>query len=135
MNLFLINVLLAVGFMIALESFTLQTLVAGLVVPAQVAMLPLFLLLQDLGLVDTHLGLILVYAATGVPFSVFILTAYFRQLPVDLAEVRRGPMQVTIDADGKTRIAEIYEVAAPITTPETNVTVIGSQSLFNRESC
>ena len=32
MNLFLINVLLAVGFMIALESFTLQTLVAGLVV-------------------------------------------------------------------------------------------------------
>ena len=51
--------------------------------------MPLFLLLQDLGLVDSRLGLILVYAATGVPFSVFILTAYFRQLPVDLSEAAR----------------------------------------------
>ena len=35
------------------------------------------------------LGLILVYAATGVPFSVFILTSYFRQLPVDLTEAAK----------------------------------------------
>ena len=41
------------------------------------------------GLVDSRLGLILVYAATGVPFSVFILSAYFRQLPVDLSEAAR----------------------------------------------
>lgn len=36
-------------------------------------------------------------------------------VPVDLAPVARGPMQVTVNADGKTRIAEIYEVASPIT--------------------
>jgi HlyD family secretion protein len=35
-------------------------------------------------------------------------------VPVDLAEVTRGPLHVTIDADGQTRIREIYEVAAPI---------------------
>lgn len=35
-------------------------------------------------------------------------------VPVDLATVDRGPLQVTIDADGKTRIREIYEIAAPI---------------------
>jgi HlyD family secretion protein len=35
-------------------------------------------------------------------------------VPVDLVEVTRGPMQVTIDADGQTRIREIYEVASPI---------------------
>ena len=35
-------------------------------------------------------------------------------VPVDLAEVRRGPMQVTVDVEGETRIAELYEVAAPI---------------------
>ncbi len=35
-------------------------------------------------------------------------------VPVDLAEVTRGPLHVTIDADGQTRIREIYEVASPI---------------------
>ena len=35
-------------------------------------------------------------------------------VPVDLAETLRGPMQVTVDVEGETRIAEIYEVAAPI---------------------
>lgn len=36
-------------------------------------------------------------------------------VPVDLAEVRRGPMVLTVNADGVTRIRDIYEVAAPIT--------------------
>ena len=62
---------------------------SGLLLPFRLAIMPLFLLLQDLGLVDSRLGLILVYAATGVPFSVFILTAYFRQLPVDLSEAAK----------------------------------------------
>ena len=62
---------------------------SGLLLPFRLAIMPLFLLLQDLGLVDTRLGLILVYAATGVPFSVFILSAYFRQLPVDLSEAAK----------------------------------------------
>lgn len=35
-------------------------------------------------------------------------------VPVDLAQVARGPMQITIDADGKTRIRDIFEVTAPI---------------------
>ena len=62
---------------------------SGLLLPFRLAIMPLFLLLQDLGLVDSRLGLILVYAATGIPFSVFILSAYFRQLPVDLAEAAK----------------------------------------------
>ncbi len=75
-------------------SFRGSTLLAifflsGLLLPFRLAIMPLFLLLQDLGLVDSRLGLILVYAATGVPFSVFILTAYFRQLPVDLTEAAK----------------------------------------------
>ncbi|MBJ3763689.1 HlyD family efflux transporter periplasmic adaptor subunit [Maribius pontilimi] len=35
-------------------------------------------------------------------------------VPVDLSTVTRGPMQVTIDADGKTRVRDLYEIAAPI---------------------
>jgi len=62
---------------------------SGLLLPFRLAILPLFLLLQNLGLVDTRAGLILVYAATGIPFSVFILSAYFRQLPGELTEAAR----------------------------------------------
>lgn len=63
--------------------------VAGLVLPFRLAMVPLFILLNDLGLIDTRIGLILVYAATGIPFSVFILAAFFRQLPQELTEAAR----------------------------------------------
>ncbi len=62
---------------------------AGLMLPFRLAIVPLFLLLNDLGLVDSRLGLILVYAATGIPFSVFILSSFFRQLPQELSEAAR----------------------------------------------
>ncbi len=62
---------------------------SGLLLPFRLAILPLFLLLQNLGLVDSRLGLVLVYAATGIPFSVFILSAFFRQLPIELTEAAR----------------------------------------------
>lgn len=62
---------------------------AGLMLPFRLAIVPLFLLLNDLSLVDSRFGLILVYAATGIPFSVFILSAFFRQLPQELSEAAR----------------------------------------------
>jgi len=71
------------------SSFLAVYFLSGLLLPFRLAILPLFLLLQSLGLVDSRFGLILVYAATGVPFSVFILSAYFRQLPGELSEAAR----------------------------------------------
>lgn len=62
---------------------------SGLMLPFRLAILPIFYLLAGLGLIDSHLGLVLVYAASGVPFSVFILTAFFRQLPTELEEAAR----------------------------------------------
>jgi len=59
---------------------------------------PLFLLLNHLHLIDNRLGLILVYAATGIPFSIFILSSFFRQLPQELSEAARidGANEFTI---------------------------------------
>ncbi len=59
---------------------------AGLMLPAQLAMVPLFFELRTLGLLETRTGLILVYVANGLPFAVFILTAFFRELPRSLHE-------------------------------------------------
>src|SRR3954447_6644081 len=62
---------------------------AGLMLPVRLGILPIFYLLGSLGLVDSRLGLILVYAASGVPFSIFILSAFFRGLPDELEEAAR----------------------------------------------
>ncbi len=56
------------------------------------------------------LGLIGLLAAGGLAVVAFRT----EPIPVDLAPVARGPMQVTVDADGETRIREVYEVSAPV---------------------
>lgn len=89
--------------------FLIAFFVAGLTLPFRLAVVPLFLLLNDLGLVDTRIGLILVYAATGVPFSVFILSAFFRQLPIELSEAAR--------IDGANEFVLFSRVMLPLVRP------------------
>lgn len=59
---------------------------AGLMIPAQLAMVPLFFELRGLGLLNSRPGLVLVYVANGLPFAVFILAGFFRTLPRTLYE-------------------------------------------------
>lgn len=59
---------------------------AGMMFPIFLGLVPLFFLLKDLGLADTRLGLILVYIASGVPFTVFVMTAFFATIPKELEE-------------------------------------------------
>ncbi len=93
------------GYMLGRYRFTGSQLLsayflAGLMLPFRLAIVPLFLLLNDMGLIDNRLGLILVYAATGIPFSIFILSTFFRQLPRELSEAARidGAGELTIFA-------------------------------------
>lgn len=59
----------------------------------------------------------IVLAALGLAIVGALLYIAFRTdpVPVDVAVIDRGPIRVTVDADGKTRIREVYEIAAPIT--------------------
>ncbi len=57
---------------------------SGLMLPVRLGIIPLFILMRDLSLLDTHWSLILIYAASGLPSAVFILTGFFRALPSDL---------------------------------------------------
>jgi len=97
---------------------------AGLMLPFRLAIVPLFLMLNDMGLVDNRWGLILVYAATGIPFSVFILSSFFRQLPKELSEAAR------IDGAGEFRI--FAQVMLPLVRPAlATVTVFQFVPLWN----
>ncbi|RAO37547.1 putative ABC transporter permease protein AmyC [Micromonospora saelicesensis] len=66
--------------------FIYYTFVAAMFFPVFLALVPLFFVVQQLGLLGTYHGLVLVYAAYAVPFTVFFLHAFFRTLPGEVAE-------------------------------------------------
>jgi raffinose/stachyose/melibiose transport system permease protein len=62
---------------------------SGLMLPIRLGIIPLFILMRNLHLLDSHWSLILTYAASGLPSAVFILTGFFRALPSDLDSAAR----------------------------------------------
>ncbi len=62
---------------------------SGLMLPIRLGIIPLFILMRNLHLLDTPWSLILTYAASGLPSAVFILTGFFRALPSDLDSAAR----------------------------------------------
>lgn len=59
---------------------------AGLMVPLKIGVVPLADLYNRTGLMDTLLGLVLIYAASGLPLAVLILSAFYSQLPDELED-------------------------------------------------
>lgn len=60
--------------------------VLGLGIPAQVILIPLFVMLNEVYLTDSLIGLNIVYVGVSMPFTVFLLTAFFRSLPLEMEE-------------------------------------------------
>lgn len=67
---------------------------AGIFLPFQLALVPQFRVIRDLGLIDNYLGVILVYTAGAIPFGVFLMAAFMRQVPKEIVEA------ATIDGTG-----------------------------------
>lgn len=81
----------------------------GLLFPAAVAVLPLFLKLRDLGLLDTHLGIILAQTAFSLSLSILLFANFFRRLPVELIDAAR------MDKCGYVRI--YFYIVLPLSLP------------------
>ncbi|MFB9908715.1 carbohydrate ABC transporter permease [Allokutzneria oryzae] len=58
----------------------------GIGIPVQVIVIPLFVLMQDVGLVNSLTGLFVLYVALSLPFTVFLLTGFFGSLPEEVEE-------------------------------------------------
>jgi ABC-type glycerol-3-phosphate transport system permease component len=82
---------------------------AGLMIPAQLAVVPLFFEMRAVGLLNSRLGLVLVYTANGLPFAIFILAGFFRTLPRALYEA------AVIDGCGE--FAAFRRVMLPLAKP------------------
>ena len=82
---------------------------SGLVLPPQLVILALFQILLDVHLYNTHAGLILVYVATHVAMTVYILEGFFAQIPQDLFDAAR--------MDGYSDFEIFWRVTLPIGAP------------------
>ena len=83
--------------------------VGGMAFPIIVALVPLFFVMKNFTLLDTYHGLILVYIAYSLPFTVFFMAAFFRTLPGSIAEAAE------IDGASHTRI--FFQVMLPMAKP------------------
>jgi len=83
--------------------------ISGLFVPAALLLLPLFLMLQDLHILGSYVGLIPVYVAYSFPFTVFVLVPFFNVIPQDLEEAAF--------LDGASYYQVFWKVMIPLAKP------------------
>lgn len=80
--------------------------VLGLGIPAQAVFIPLFIAFDRMGLTDSIFGLFVIYTGLSLPFTVFLLTGFFRSLPRDLEEAAA--------LDGLKPIATFWQIMMPL---------------------
>jgi N-acetylglucosamine transport system permease protein len=83
--------------------------IAGLMFPVFLALVPLYFLVNDLHLLATYQGLILVYIAYSLPFTIFFLTAFFKTLPAELGEAAI--------LDGASQYQIFFQIMMPLAKP------------------
>jgi arabinogalactan oligomer/maltooligosaccharide transport system permease protein len=86
--------------------------------PGVLMMIPLYLIMDTLGLLDQLLGLVLVYATTAIPFCVWMLKGYFDTIPRELEEAAF--------IDGASPAMTFWRIVVPLSLPAIAVTALFS---------
>lgn len=93
-------------------------ILATQMIPASMLLLPIYIMLVRLKLINSYLGLIIAYSVTALPFTIWILKGYFDTIPPELEEAAR--------VDGATHLGAFYRVIIPLSTP-----ALAIAALFN----
>ena len=114
---------LGAGFILGRYNFKGNALIfgfvlTGMLVPAKLAILPLFIQLKWMNLLDSHFGLILVYSSGALPAAVFIMSGFFRSLPSDLDNAAR--------IDGASEFQLLRRILIPLVRPGMAIVAIYS---------
>ena len=91
------------------SKFLFGTFLGGMMFPQFLVIVPLFALMSNTHLIDTKMGLTIVYVAYSLPFTVFVLTGFFQTLPKDLDEAAM--------IDGCTHSRTFWQVMLPLARP------------------
>jgi multiple sugar transport system permease protein len=77
--------------------------------PAVIFLVPLFILMRWLGLVNTHGSLVLTYLTFGLPLAIWLLKGFYDNIPIQLEQAAR--------IDGATRFQAFFYIVMPLSTP------------------
>jgi raffinose/stachyose/melibiose transport system permease protein len=98
--------------------------VAGLIVPIQLGLFPLYKEMHDLQLINTYYGVILLYIAINLPFAIFLYTGFIKTVPRELEEAAR--------LDGASPMRTFWTIVFPLLRPVTaTVAITGALSTWN----
>jgi raffinose/stachyose/melibiose transport system permease protein len=111
-----IGILIAAGAAFALSLMPMRgsrklfgVFLVGLVVPIQMTLVPLTIMLRNLGLIDSLVGLFWLYLGFGLPFAILVLRSYMKALPRELVEAAL--------IDGCSWFGVFWRVALPLSRP------------------
>ncbi len=100
------------------------TLLSTLMLPSTVLVIPQFLQLSDMGLINSHTGLILAYIGGALAFSMFLMRSFFETLPNDLADAAR--------VDGESEFGVFARIMLPLARPGVaTITIFQFMSTWN----
>lgn len=91
------------------NTFLSYYFIAGMGLPLQLILIPLFVLLTQLRLANSLQGLILAYVAVSIPFTILLLTGFFRTLPTELEDAAA--------IDGCSEFGVFWRVMLPLASP------------------
>jgi multiple sugar transport system permease protein len=87
-------------------------------IPPIVTIIPIFLIFKNLHLLNTYLGLGIVYTGFALPFAVWMMRAFIQEVPVDLEEAAL--------VDGDTRLSAFFRIVLPLAAPGLAATAVFS---------
>lgn len=87
----------------------ISTIFLSQLLPQVIIVVPMFMLINQVGLYDTYIGVIFVIVATGVAFPILLLRSFFDGLPLALEEAAA--------IDGASRIAILWHIVLPLSAP------------------
>jgi arabinogalactan oligomer/maltooligosaccharide transport system permease protein len=86
--------------------------------PATMLLLPLYIMLIKLGLINTYFGVIIIYTATALPFTIWTMKGYYDTIPYSLEEAAR--------IDGCNQFQAFYKIILPLAAPALVITALFS---------
>src|SRR3954466_5265960 len=105
----------------------MAVLLAVQMVSPVILLVPIYGVVERLGLIDTRAGLIFVYAAMQVPFTVWVLKNFFDAVPQSIFEAAR--------LDGASRVRTLWSIVLPIVAPGLGATAVFNLAAYWSEFC
>ena len=88
-------------------------LLSSQMIPAGMLILPLFLMIMKMGLMNSYLGMIIAYSVSSLPFSIWILKGYYDTIPRSLEEAAL--------VDGTSQVGAFWRIILPLSTPALSI--------------